>query len=381
MSDPMKTELDYLYKEKNRHGTPCLYVRRNGRRIRIREKEGTAAFARAYADALERLETASETAIRERKELARAGTFGWLASRYFSECPEFKMLAKESRRARRNCIEDCLGEPLKPDSKDLIRDCPVSVLGASHIKMLRDRKASQPGAANNRRKHLSALFAWAVEADLMKANPVRDVKNLKGKKGGFYTWSVADVEAFEAYYPIGTKERLALALLLFTGSRRQDMVTFGRQHVRNGELRFIPKKTLYKRKDVSVKPWLPQLQAIIDASPCGDLTFLVNGKGNGFTPAGFGNWFREVCDKAGLHECSAHGLRKAGATIAAENGATTKQLMAIFDWVTSSQAEAYTRKADQKKLAQQSMHMLADQSANKILSHPLVAPLQVTDSK
>jgi hypothetical protein len=37
-----------------------------------------------------------------------------------------------------------------------------------------------------------------------------------------------------------------------------------------------------------------------------------------------------------------HGLKKAGATIAAENGATTRQLMAMFDWDTVSMAEAYT---------------------------------------
>lgn len=375
---PMKTDLEYLYRESNRHGNECLYVRRHGKRVRIRETEGTPAFARAYADALESLETRSDAMERERKENAKAGTFGWLATRYFSECPEYKALAKESRRARRSCIEECLQEPLKPGGKDLMRDCPVASLASKHIKMLRDRKATQPGSANNRRKHLSALFSWAVDSEIVSTNPVRDVKALKGKKGGFYTWSLEDVEKFEAHYPVGTKQRLALALLLLTGSRRQDMVTFGKQHVKDGWLRFIPKKTLYKRNDMSVKPWLPQLQEIVDASPCGDLTFLINGHGNGFTAAGFGNWFREVCDKAGLPKCTAHGLRKAGATIAAENGATASQLMAIFDWHTISQAERYTRKADQKRLAGQAMHMLSDQSANIDMSHPVVAPLQVT---
>ena len=40
------------------------------------------------------------------------------------------------------------------------------------------------------------------------------------------------------------------------------------------------------------------------------------------------------CDQAGLKLCTAHGLRKAGATIAANNGATAHQLMAIFGWAT-----------------------------------------------
>jgi hypothetical protein len=39
-------------------------------------------------------------------------------------------------------------------------------------------------------------------------------------------------------------------------------------------------------------------------------------------------------------------LKKAAATIAAENGATTRQLMAMFGWTTESMAEVYTRAAE-----------------------------------
>jgi hypothetical protein len=71
----------------------------------------------------------------------------------------------------------------------------------------------------------------------------------------------------------------------------------------------------------------------MNASPCGDLTFLVNEWGPPFTDAGFGNWFRDRCLEAGVPG-RAHGLRKAGATLAANNGATSRQLMAIFGWDT-----------------------------------------------
>jgi integrase len=308
---------------------------------------------------------------------------GWLAARYFAECEEYKGLYEKSRNARRACIEDCLREPLKPGGTDLIRDCPVSQFSAAHVKMLRDHKAKQPGAANNRRKHLSAMCAWAVDEKLMPTNYVRDVK-MAAKKigGGYYTWTIEDVAQFEGRWPIGTMPRLALALLLFTGSRRQDMVTFGKQHVKNGWLRFVPKKTLYKPSTMSQKPWLPELDAIVKASPCGELTFLVHSHGVGFTANGFGNWFRERCDEAGLPQCTAHGLRKAGATIAAENGATASQLMAIFDWATISQAEVYTKAASQKRMAGEAMGLInPDQRANKPLSHPSVAPSQASENK
>src|SRR5262249_5669242 len=167
-----------------------------------------------------------------------------------------------------------------------------------------------------------------------------------------HTWTPAEVRQFEERHPIGTKARLALSLLLFTGQRRSDITRFGRQHVRDGKITF----TQYKGRDRKPKqltlPILPVSQRIISASPCGDLTFLVNDLGRAFTDAGFGNKFREWCDQAGLPNCSAHGLRKAGATIAAENGATAHMLMAIFGWDTLKMAEGYTRAADQKRLAE-----------------------------
>jgi integrase len=112
-----------------------------------------------------------------------------------------------------------------------------------------------------------------------------------------------------------------------------------------------------------VLPILPALQSIIEASPCGDLTFLVNDLGRPFTEAGFGNKFREWCDQAGLFHCTAHGIRKAAATIAAENGATSKQLMAVFGWDSIRMAELYTRRADQQRLAEDAMHLIEPRDA------------------
>jgi integrase len=79
-------------------------------------------------------------------------------------------------------------------------------------------------------------------------------------------------------------------------------------------------------------PILPALQDEIDQAPKGNLTFLVTAYGKPFTAAGFGMRFREWCNAANLTHCTAHGLRKAGASRAAENGATDAQLNAIFGW-------------------------------------------------
>jgi integrase len=349
-----RIDFPYLTSDRDRHGNERLYVRRHGRKIRIREQPGTEAFARSYADALHVLDREPRAVLKG----APPGTLGWLAACYFASV-EFRRLDPKSQSTRRGIIEDCLREPRKPGSRDLMRDCPLSVLSAAHVKMLRDRKAATPAAANNRRKYLSSMFGWAVEHDLLRFNPTREVRKVSYATAGFHTWTVDEVRQFEQRHPIGTKARLALTLLLYLGVRRGDVVTLGRQHERDGWLRFIPRKTRHKRLEPSEKPILPVLADVIARSPTGALTYLETEYRRPFTAAGFGNWFRERCDEAGLPHCSAHGLRKAGAIRAAENGATDRQLMALYDWTSEKQANVYTAAANRKRLAAQAAQLLA----------------------
>jgi integrase len=370
-----RIDFPYLTSDRDRHGNERLYVRRHGRKIRIREQPGTEAFARSYADALHVLDREPRAVLKG----APPGTLGWLAACYFASV-EFRRLDPKSQSTRRGIIEDCLREPRKPGSRDLMRDCPLSVLSAAHVKMLRDRKAATPAAANNRRKYLSSMFGWAVEHDLLRFNPTREVRKVSYATAGFHTWTVDEVRQFEQRHPIGTKARLALTLLLYLGVRRGDVVTLGRQHERDGWLRFIPRKTRHKRLEPSEKPILPVLADVIARSPTGALTYLETEYRRPFTAAGFGNWFRERCDEAGLPHCSAHGLRKAGAIRAAENGATDRQLMALYDWTSEKQANVYTAAANRKRLAAQAAQLLArDQSANTEVSHPSVPPEKSKD--
>jgi integrase len=263
---PMRTDFPYVMSDRDRHGNVRFYVRRYGRKIRIRKNPDSKAFALAYADALHALE--QESAPREIVTAAPPGTFGWLAARYFAST-EFKRLDRRSQTTRRLVIESCLREPRRPGSRDLMRDCPISVLSAAHVKMLRDRRAAHPGAANNRRKWLSALFNWAVEYGLIRANPARDVHKIRYATDGFHTWTVDEVRQYEARHPVGTKARLALALLLYLGVRRGDVVRIGRQHEKHGWLQFVPAKTRHRRRRMSHKEILPVLADIIAKSPTG----------------------------------------------------------------------------------------------------------------
>jgi integrase len=252
-----------------------------------------------------------------------------------------------------------------------MRDYPIRQIDATHIMTLRDRCLAEgkPGAANNRKKYLSAMFSWALESRRfgLKSNPCRDVKKAQYVSDGFYTWTVEDVQKYVEHHPPGTKAFLALAPMLFLGARRQDACALGPKNIQttvvDGEpqqtMTYVPRKTSYRRKVASVKPILPPLADALRHTVTGINTFLVTDYGEPFTAAGFGNKMREWCDQAGLPECTAHGLKKAGATICAELGATDRMLMALFDWSSEKVANAYVQKANKTKLAADAAKLLA----------------------
>ena len=356
MSSMVDINLPYLASFRDRHGRMQFYVRVRGRREAIREPPGTLAFLEAYKGALGRLKGFEGQSAAEPKRSAPK-TLEWLGRLYMASA-EFKRLDRTSQRNRAAILESCFAEPRKPGDAVLIGGCPLSALSALHIRVLRDRKAELPGASNNRLKYLSSMFAWAIEAGHLDRNPAREVRRVAYASSGFHTWSPEEIAQFETRWPLGTKPRLAIVLLMFSGVRRSDVVRLGRQHRRDGWFCFVPQKTSYRRQRELRIPILAPLQAAIEAAPTGDLTYLVTEYGRPFTAAGFGGWFKKACERAGLSHCSAHGLRKAAATIAAENGATELQLMAIFDWDTIAQATTYTRAANRKKLAGQAMSLL-----------------------
>lgn len=92
----------------------------------------------------------------------------------------------------------------------------------------------EPFSARNWFKCVRALMQHAVATGLCKTDPTQGVKLPKIKSDGIHAWSEAEIAQYEAHHAVGTKARLALALALYTGQRRGDLVRMGRQHIRNG---------------------------------------------------------------------------------------------------------------------------------------------------
>jgi integrase len=350
----------HVYEDADRHGNVRLYFwrGRGHRKIRIREAPGSSAFSARYEEMLDASEPPAAAPDRKLgRSAVTPGTWRWLCTEYFGSTA-FRRLEASTQTTRRRILESTFDELIAPGANETFADFPLSRMTAKALRVLRDRKAELPEAANGRVKAVRAIYSWAMEQEHVHTNPARDVMRLKTASSGWHSWTPEEIDAFERCHPVGGKPRLALALLMYTGVRRSDVVRLGKQHARDGWLRFKQHKNR-NRHPIEVEiPILPELQRVLDASPTGDLTYLVTAYGRPFTAAGFGIRFREWCDEAGLPHCSAHGLRKAGAALAAENGATEHQLMAIFGWRTIQEAERYTKAARRKKMAGDAMPLL-----------------------
>lgn len=323
----------YLHRYRTRHGKAIWYVRKPGcNRIRLRAEYGTPEFDDAYRCAVGGVE-------RPPKPKAPSGSLQWLWDQY-RETDAWKHLSTATRRQRENIMRHVL--------KAIGAD-PANSLTKKEIAAARDRRSATPSQARNFLDCMRGLYGWAVEAEHVAADPTIGVKNPARVDGeGFPVWNEDEVDLYYERWPIGTKERVWIDVLLFTGLRRGDAVRFGRQHVRNGVATIRTEKS---GGEVTVTiPILPVLDVTLRAGPCGELAFICGASRKPLTKETFGNMFREAC-RAAKVEKSAHGLRKAGATRAAENGATVAELEAIFGWRGGGMASLYTRAADRARLA------------------------------
>ncbi len=342
-------KLRYVVEDVDRHGNVRIYLRRRGRKVRIRERTGSPAFLERYAQLTS--DRAEQPAVTTG---SGAKTFRWLCTQFFASA-DFKRLDTRSQYTRRGQIEAMQQEPIAPGATELFADFPIERLTAKALRVLRDRKADKPGAADNRVRALRRLFKWALRNEHVSTNPARDVEYVSGKSDGWHSWTPDELNKFEERHAPGSKARLAIALLQYTGASRIDVVRLGPSNIRDGCMQFTRAKTRVRIE----LPIAEELRVRIEgAAVVGAATFLVGAHGKPFTAAGFGNWFRERCDEAGLPHCSAHGVRKAAAARAADNGATTHELMAMFGWLNLKMADHYTKAADRKRGARRAAQLL-----------------------
>src|SRR5262249_17154163 len=165
--------------------------------------------------------------------------------------------------------------------------------------------AMQPSTAKNYLKALRALAQHGIAEGMLDDDPTLGVRLGKIQGDGHHTWTEEELAQFEQYYPLGSRERLAFALGLYSGQRRGDGIRMGRQHIRGGVL-YVKQSKTGKALEL---PVVPELRTVLDLVPTTQLTFLVTAYGKPWGGKSFTRWFMRVCDKAAMPpECTFHGL-------------------------------------------------------------------------
>jgi integrase len=330
----------YVHAFTDIRGKRRYYLRRRGHKKIPLPELNSPEFALAYEAAL-----AGQRPIPIGSHRTVPGTVGDLVARYFAEA-RFQSLSPLTQQAYRSILERFRAQH---------GDKRVALLEREHINRMLAKKIATPTAANHWLRMIRALMKFAVLEGMRPDDPTVGVNYVPYASAGVHTWSEDDIAAFEAKHPIGSKARLAFALMLYTGCRRADAAVLGRQHIKNGFLTYTQNKNR-KRKPVTLTiPVVPELHAVIDATPSGHLTFIVNRSGQPYTPHGFGIWMKQCCREAGLPECTSHGLRKAISRRLAEAGKSSHEIMSVTGHTTLKEVERYTRAASQKLLAQRAL--------------------------
>ena len=318
----------------DRNGKPRFYFRRGGfKSVPLPGLPWSPQFMEVYEAAL------SGQPLQIGTSRTKPGTVSAAIIGYYYD-QSFLALAPSTQRPLRGILERFRAEH---------GDKHIALLQRQHIlTLLRSKKRF---AARHWLMAIRALMKYAVEIGLREDNPAAGVKLPNLKTDGYHSWTDAEIDQFEACHGPGTRARLALSLLLYTGQRRGDVIRIGRQHIRDGVVHVRQQKT-------GIELAIPihhTLAAIITETTTDHLTLLTTQTGKPFSAAGFGNWFRDRCNEAGLAHCSAHGLRKAAARRLAEAGCTMHEIAAITGHASLSEIQRYTKAADQKRLALSAM--------------------------
>lgn len=324
-------ELKYVNRFKDRAGQERHYFRRHGRRVALPGVPGSAEYIAAYHAALADTATETQTPIE-----AQPGSFKALAALYFGS-PGYRSLAPSSRMNYRRVLDGFLIEHGHRLVKQMTREKVDIIIG---------KLADKPGAGIVMLKRLRGLLSYAVEIGWIDRNPASKAKSYKSNP--FHTWDEAEIAAYEARWPIGTRERLAFALLLYTGQRGSDVHRMTWGDITGDSIRVVQQKTRAKL----ILPLHPELAAVLGETGMDRPAILVTAYGQPYTVKGFGNMVSDAIRAAGLPlECKAHGLRKAAARRLAEAGATANEIGAVTGHKTLAEIERYTAAANQEKLA------------------------------
>ena len=334
-------------------GRRYVYRRTPGGLVRLPDlPETDPRFLRAYADA--------ENARPQQRYGAAQGSIAALCAAYLAS-RKFADLAPSTRAVRRRIVDKIAeqrGEALVVD------------LAPKWIR--RDLRALSPGAAGNRFKAWRALCAFAVRDGWRDDDPSEGVKLERYTTSPHREWTRAEIEAYRARWPVGTPERAAMEVMLWTAAACVDAVRLGWQMVDSGWLGFDRQKTGHAAT-VPVghlprwaQPMADDHQRFLEALPRDGMLWLPTRQGRSRSVKALSQMVARAAREAG-HDGTAHGLRKARASAIAASGGTPSQIGAWLGDTSLGMAAHYTRQADRRAIlgAEQEQN-----SGNRVVEFP-----------
>ncbi|MEN3176398.1 tyrosine-type recombinase/integrase [Gluconobacter sp. OJA] len=335
--------LPYIQRFKDRHGKVRYYFRKKGQKSIPLPDLRDPAFIAAYQAAA----SGAEPRGLDAAKVTRTGSLRDVIESWYVTA-HFKTLEESTKAVYRRLLERMRGADYAAN--------PVLLMESRHVRMIMARHNDSPTTANRMLRLLSMLMEHAIHMGWAENNPTAGVPRMKIKSDGIHSWTDDEIARYEARWPSGTRERRALALLLYTGQRRSDVVKMGPRSLTGHGIHVRQQKTgtelvipIHEQLRVELNQW----------QPSGAGTFLATEKGRPMSVNNFYNQFIDWCREAGLPAgCSPHGLRKAAARRLAEAGCTTHQIAAITGHRSLAEVARYTRAAEQVELARSAMSRL-----------------------
>ena len=270
-----------------------------------------------------------------------------LAAEFFSSA-EFANLKPSSQATYRLS----LAPVLELDGHRLVRDLSAD----KARKLIQEIGATRPAMANLTRAVLRRMFSFAVAIGQRRDNPFAN--SPKYKIGTHRAWTDAELDTYKRRWQVGTRERLAYDVLLYSAQRVGDVVRIQRSlDIRNGVITVVQQKT---GAEVFV-PLHPALARSIKAGPAKGVYLIGDKDGRPIARRSLSVLISAAAKAAGLpSDCVAHGLRKSALRRLAEHGSTSKEIQAVSGHRSLSEIERYTQQADQQRLAKAAISKLPD---------------------
>ena len=207
-----RPSLLHIERWRDRHGKMRFYFRRDRRkgspRIELKGEYGSDEFHAAYARALHGGESEDS---RPKIERPGNGTLAALIASYKQDAAfrDLRETTKAGYLSRLDTIQREHGAR------------SVAGLNQERIETMLAAYDDRPASKLDTLKKLRILIKHAMKKKWISGDPSTGIK--RTKVGEVRSFTDDEIRQYENHWPIGTKQRTAFALMLYTGQRRSDV--------------------------------------------------------------------------------------------------------------------------------------------------------------